>query len=297
MKPAGTCVQLESREYSLSCNIRYQARQVHTHVKTLMFVPRISQQCCDSGWAVRWHLCCIPRVVLERSQSWCDVGGRKQLAGGLWRRAEQDGARTEVERRNYGIADDVYAAGLLLASLAFIPFADPGSIDVPSLQRCAPTPSLRALCAGTWIKMTSRCILRWLLASAFRNACAAAAACQQILEARECSSLPLQRAKDVCRQYFVSAVSCTPPCHCITGLADCARRLLESTFRLDVAAAREYCEADERWARAVAFLDGGGGGSTGWDLLAAMLNTEWRRRPTAESCLNHPFLKEPALPD
>ena len=69
-------------------------------------------------------------------------------------------------------------------------------------------------------------------------------------------------------------------------------RLLESTFRLDIAAARDYCEADERWSKAVQFLDRAAGGATGWDLLTAMLNPEWRRRPTAESCLNHPFLKE-----
>lgn len=68
------------------------------------------------------------------------------------------------------------------------------------------------------------------------------------------------------------------------------RRLLEGTFRLDVKAAREYCEADERWLGAVAFLDNDGG--AGWDLLGAMLCPQWRQRPTAESCLNHPFLKE-----
>ena len=73
----------------------------------------------------------------------------------------------------------------------------------------------------------------------------------------------------------------------------CVCRLLESTFRLDVKAAREYCEADERWLNAVAFLDNGGG--AGWDLLGAMLRPEWRHRPTAESCLNHPFLKEDAI--
>lgn len=66
------------------------------------------------------------------------------------------------------------------------------------------------------------------------------------------------------------------------------RRLLESTFQLDVLAAREYCEADERWAPAVAFLDAGD--RAGWGLLAAMLTPEWRRRPTAASCLVHPFL-------
>lgn len=60
---------------------------------------------------------------------------RKQLAANLWRRADQEGARTQIERRNFGIADDVYAAGLLLAYMAFMPFCAPGSIDAPSLQR------------------------------------------------------------------------------------------------------------------------------------------------------------------
>ncbi len=45
-----------------------------------------------------------------------------------------------MERRNFGIADDVYAAGLLLAYMAFMPFCAPGSIDAPSLQRCASPP-------------------------------------------------------------------------------------------------------------------------------------------------------------
>ena len=65
---------------------------------------------------------------------------RKQLAGGLWARAEAEGARTQLERRNFGIADDVYAAGLFLAYMAFIPFCTPGSIDAPSLQRYGATP-------------------------------------------------------------------------------------------------------------------------------------------------------------
>ena len=60
---------------------------------------------------------------------------RKQLAANLWRRADQEGARTQMERRNFGIADDVFAAGLLLAYMAFMPFCAPGSIDAPSLQR------------------------------------------------------------------------------------------------------------------------------------------------------------------
>lgn len=75
----------------------------------------------------------------------------------------------------------------------------------------------------------------------------------------------------------------------------CLNRLLESTFRLDIEGARDYCEADERWSGAVAFLDANN--RAGWGLLAAMLNSEWRRRPTAESCLNHPFLKEAVASD
>ncbi len=65
---------------------------------------------------------------------------RRQLADSLWSRARQGGAVTEIERRNFGVADDIYAAGLLLAFLAFVPFCEPGSIDGPSLQRCAPIP-------------------------------------------------------------------------------------------------------------------------------------------------------------
>jgi len=59
---------------------------------------------------------------------------RKRLAGGLWARARREGAATEIERRNFGVADDVYAAGLLVAYMAFVPFCEPGSIDGPSLQ-------------------------------------------------------------------------------------------------------------------------------------------------------------------
>lgn len=106
--------------------------------------------------------------------------------------------------RNFGFADDIYSAGLLLAYMAFVPLAEPGSIDGPSLQR-----------------------------------------------------------------------------------------LLESTFRLDIQAVREYADADERWARACAVLELGGG--KGWELLEAMLNPNWRLRPTAESCLAHPFLNGEVL--
>ncbi|KAK1410000.1 hypothetical protein QVD17_36532 [Tagetes erecta] len=121
------------------------------------------------------------------------------LSEGLWRRARSSGAFTPMEKRAFGIADDIYGAGLLFAYLAFIPFCEAGIIDSLSLQR-----------------------------------------------------------------------------------------LLESTFKLDLTAAREYCLADDRFLEAVKFLDLGDG--AGWELLQVMLNPDFRNRPIAEAVLNHRFL-------
>ena len=55
------------------------------------------------------------------------------------------------------------------------------------------------------------------------------------------------------------------------------QRLFESTFRLDIAGAREYCEADDRWARATAFL--AANGAAGWSLI------EVRSRPSPQAWL------------
>ena len=82
----------------------------------------------SSAVIVHWRRACLSRMCM------CMLC-RKQLAANLWRRADQEGARTQMERRNFGIADDVFAAGLLLAYMAFMPFCAPGSIDAPSLQR------------------------------------------------------------------------------------------------------------------------------------------------------------------
>ncbi|KAL7003818.1 hypothetical protein U1Q18_004962 [Sarracenia purpurea var. burkii] len=125
--------------------------------------------------------------------------GSGTFSEGLWRRASAAGAFTPLEKRAFGIADDIYEAGLLFAYLAFIPFCEAGIMDSLSLQR-----------------------------------------------------------------------------------------LLESTFRLDVEATREYCLADDRLLEAVKFLDLGDG--AGWELLQAMLNPDFRKRPTAEAVLNHRFM-------
>ncbi|XP_071707281.1 uncharacterized protein [Rutidosis leptorrhynchoides] len=121
------------------------------------------------------------------------------LSEGLWRRARSAGAYTPMEKRAFGIADDIYGAGLLFAYLAFIPFCEAGIVDSLSLQR-----------------------------------------------------------------------------------------LLESTFKLDLAATREYCLADDRYLEAVKFLDLGDG--AGWELLQAMLNPDFRNRPIADAVVNHRFL-------
>lgn len=121
------------------------------------------------------------------------------LSEGLWRRASAAGADSPMEKRAFGIADDIYEAGLLFAYLAFIPFCEAGLMDSLSLQR-----------------------------------------------------------------------------------------LLESTFRLDLQAARDYCLADDRFLEAVKFLDLGGG--AGWELLQAMLNPDFRKRPIAEAVVNHRFM-------
>lgn len=126
----------------------------------------------------------------------------EEVKESLWRRAAAAGAKSILDRRSYGLADDIYASGLLVAFLCFVPLCAPGAIDQAALQR-----------------------------------------------------------------------------------------LLETTFSLDIKAAREYCAADERWANAVAFLDSNDG--AGWDLLQAMLNPDYRLRPSADTALMHRFLDLP----
>ncbi|KAM0935389.1 putative protein kinase [Dioscorea sansibarensis] len=125
--------------------------------------------------------------------------GPRLLSEGLWHRASAAGASAPLEKRAYGIADDIYEAGLLFAYLAFVPFCEAGVTDGLSL-----------------------------------------------------------------------------------------RRLFESTFQLDLVAAREYCLADDRLTEAVKFLDLGEG--AGWELLRAMLSPDYRQRPIANTVLKHRFM-------
>ncbi|KAH6812589.1 Protein kinase superfamily protein [Perilla frutescens var. frutescens] len=62
-------------------------------------------------------------------------GNSNTLSEGLWRRASAAGAFTPMEKRAFGIADDIYEAGLLFAYVAFIPFCEEGVMDSLSLRR------------------------------------------------------------------------------------------------------------------------------------------------------------------
>ncbi|CAM6014217.1 unnamed protein product [Sphagnum balticum] len=54
------------------------------------------------------------------------------------------------------------------------------------------------------------------------------------------------------------------------GVPSYNKRLLETTFQLDISAAREYCEADDRWVEAMRFLDLDDGAS--WQLFRVGLH-------------------------
>ncbi|GFQ03367.1 hypothetical protein PHJA_002480500 [Phtheirospermum japonicum] len=62
-------------------------------------------------------------------------GSSKALSEGLWRRASAAGAYTPMEKRAFGVADDIYEAGLLFAYVSFVPFCEPGVMDSLSLRR------------------------------------------------------------------------------------------------------------------------------------------------------------------
>eukprot|EP00249_Psilotum_nudum_P020852 c27875_g1_i5 orf=553-1458(+) len=182
--PASVVINtMEERDaYFLQAQLRDLAFSVDVSDKTI-FQGR------DAGFV--WKGQSIEDLAVE--------SGSTALSKGLWKRAMAAGATMPLERKTFGIADDIYAAGLLFAYMIFVPLSQTGSIDGPSLQR-----------------------------------------------------------------------------------------LFETTFRLDLQAAREYCLADDRWSEAVKFLDLGDG--CGWELLQAMLNPDYRQRPIAEAVLNHRFM-------
>lgn len=71
-------------------------------------------------------------------------------------------------------------------------------------------------------------------------------------------------------------------------------RVFGVTFQSELGAAREYCEADEQWTQAVNFLGEEIAWASAWDVIQSCVFPDWRLRPTAESCLRHPFLADVA---
>merc|ERR1712010_348774 len=68
------------------------------------------------------------------------------------------------------------------------------------------------------------------------------------------------------------------------------KRYVEVTFSGDVRDEfRDYMGADPQYAEVVEWLDE----FEGWELFQAMVQRDWKQRPTAESCLLHPFLQQP----
>ena len=60
---------------------------------------------------------------------------RDKLAEPLFVRARQEGAESPDDRRDFGKADDIFAAGLLFIYLALTPFARSDDVDMGQLQR------------------------------------------------------------------------------------------------------------------------------------------------------------------
>ena len=123
---------------------------------------------------------------------------RKDHEEDLWRRAEQNGCTNYFQKKNFGVAEDIYAMGLLILHVVF------NTYDMSSPKRLI---TLNVSGQGSTI------------------------------------------------QGF-----------------------------------RDYMEADPQLSNAVAWLDQDE--HDGWGLLEAMLNSDWKKRPTADSCLQHPFLKQ-----
>jgi len=59
----------------------------------------------------------------------------QELASDLWQRADSAGATSSDERRLFALADDIYAAGLMVAYLAFVSMSDFGTVDGLSLLK------------------------------------------------------------------------------------------------------------------------------------------------------------------
>jgi len=105
----------ERDAYGLRCRLRDLAFAVDVSDEALMGGATLSE-------------------IWERGSVQSNADPKQSVAEALWQRARREGAWSGPEKRAFGIADDVYAAGLLLAYMCLVPLSEPGSIDGPSIQ-------------------------------------------------------------------------------------------------------------------------------------------------------------------
>jgi len=145
--------------------------------------------------------------IWDQSQRASPSGGKVNIRDdhekALWKQAEEEGCGTFLQKKNFGIADDVKQMGLVALFVCLKSFSGPSQsqFDFPTLKR-----------------------------------------------------------------------------------------YVEVTFSGDVRDEfRDYMGADPQYAEVVEWLDE----FEGWELFQAMVQRDWKQRPTAESCLLHPFLQQP----
>jgi len=126
---------------------------------------------------------------------------REEHEKDLWRRATKNGCTNYFQKKNFGIADDIYQMGLLVLFVLFKSASNPEtSLDMLTLKR-----------------------------------------------------------------------------------------YVEITFSGNIKEEfRDFMKADQEFAATIEWLDE----HDGWGLIEAMLHQDWKQRPTADSCLMHPFLKQ-----
>eukprot|EP00191_Tetraselmis_sp_GSL018_P005168 CAMPEP_0177620438 /NCGR_PEP_ID=MMETSP0419_2-20121207/26903_1 /TAXON_ID=582737 /ORGANISM="Tetraselmis sp., Strain GSL018" /LENGTH=416 /DNA_ID=CAMNT_0019119991 /DNA_START=173 /DNA_END=1421 /DNA_ORIENTATION=- len=96
----------ERDAYGLRCRLRDLAFAVDVSDEALMGGATLSE-------------------IWERGSVQSNADPKQSVAEALWQRARGEGAWSGPEKRAFGIADDVYAAGLLLAYMCLVPLSEP----------------------------------------------------------------------------------------------------------------------------------------------------------------------------